>query len=391
MTQAKSYLIIGGGIIGSAIAREILLRKLGEVIILEKEDHLGEHASGRNSGVIHSGINQFPGTLKAKMCLEGSKRLRQYCRDHGIPMNECGTLVAAQNKDDERVLYALCGMGNSVGVSGLKIIEKEELSRREPNVIGTKALFSPTGAVVDSLKLLESVSLEVKKLGGKYELSARVTDIVQDRVVTTRGEFKRGHVINAAGLYSDKIAHLMGVGLDYKIIPFRGEYMEVGGVSINSMVYQAPNLKYPFLSVHFTKMTDGKVLAGPTAALSFGRESYQKEFHQQETKEMFGSMHFWKMAASREFLSLAAHNAKISLFQSEFLREIQKLCPSVTKENILPYRSGIRAQMVDRRGKMLDDIVVEFREDSTHVLNAVSPGMTSSLAFAEYVVNQLAL
>lgn len=387
--MSKSFLIIGGGIIGSAIAREILLRKLGDVTILEKEDRLGEHASGRNSGVIHSGINQFPGSLKARMCLQGSKRLRQYCRDHGVPMNEYGTLVVAQNKDEERVLYALYGMGMSVGVPDLKIIEKDELLHREPCIAGTKALFSPTGAVVDSLKLLEQVANEVKELGGKYEFRTRVNNIVENRAVTNFGDFKFHHVINAAGLYADKIAHLMNVGMDYTVIPFRGEYMEVSNVQVNSMVYQAPNLKYPFLSVHFTKMTDGKLLAGPTAALSYGRESYHKEFNQEEVKEMFKNPSFWKMAASHEFLSLALHNAKISLMQSEFLREIQKLSPSVRKENLLPYRSGIRAQMVDKRGRMLDDIVVEFREKSTHILNAVSPGMTSSLAFAEHVVNQL--
>ncbi len=389
--KSKTYLVIGGGIIGSAIAREILLRKLGDVTILEKEDHLGEHASGRNSGVIHSGINQFPGSLKARMCLEGSKRLRQYCRDHKIPMNECGTLVVAQNKDEERVLYALYGMGLSVGVPELKMIEKDELLHREPGVVGSKALFSPTGAVVDSLKLLQTVSGEVKKLGGKYEMQTRVNAITDSRAVTNFGDFKADHIINAAGLYSDKIAHMMNVGLDYTIIPFRGEYMEVKNVAVNTMVYQAPDLKYPFLSVHFTKMTDGKLLAGPTATLSFGRESYHKEFQKEEAKEMFRSAHFWKMCASTEFLSLAVHNAKISLLQSEFLREIQKLCPSVQKENLLPYRSGIRAQMVDRRGKMLDDIVIEFRENSTHILNVVSPGMTSSLAFAEYVVNKISL
>jgi len=387
--KTKKYLIIGGGIVGSAIAREIVLRQLGEITVLEKENRLGEHSSGRNSGVIHSGINQFPGSIKATMCLEGSKRLRQYCREHGIPLNECGTLVVAQNKDEERVLYALFGMGVTVGVPSLKIIDKDELKQREPNVVGTKALFSPTGAVVDSLAFLNSVADEVKQGGGQYVLSAKVIKIEGKRVVTTQGEYEPDHIINCAGLYADQIAHQMGVGLDYTIIPFRGEYMEVQNVDVRSMVYQAPNLKYPFLSVHLTKMTDGKLLAGPNAALSLGRESYDKQIDLQETSAMLKTSNFWRLCGSREFLGLALHNAKTSFLKSQFLREIQKLCPAVQQKNIIPYRSGIRAQMVNRKGRMLEDLVVEFKEDSTHILNAVSPGMTSSLAFAEYVVNRI--
>ncbi len=385
----KSFVIIGGGIIGSGIAREILMRKLGRVIILEKEDHLGEHASGRNSGVIHSGINQSPGSIKAKMCLEGSKRLRQYCREHHVPMNECGTIVVAQNEQEELVLAKLLEMGASVGVENLRMIDQKELNRLEPSVIGKKALVSPSGAVVHSLSLLEKVAAEVKSMNGRYVLSTRAIQIKENRVKTNHGEWEADHIVNAAGLYSDKIAHMMGVGLDYTIIPFRGEYMDVANVHLNTMVYQAPNLKYPFLSVHLTKMIDGRVLAGPTATLSLGRESYKKEIKLNETLEMLAGSTFWRMVSSGEFRNLAFHNARISLFKHEFLKEIQKLCPSVSLKDIASYKSGIRAQMVNRQGKMLDDIVVEFREKSTHILNAVSPGMTSSLAFAEYLVNKI--
>ena len=252
-----------------------------------------------------------------------------------------------------------------------------------------KALLSPTGAVVHSLSLLHAVAGEVKSMGGEYQLSAQVTQISGNRVKTNRDEYQPDYLINAAGLYSDHIAHMMGIGLNYTIIPFRGEYMEVQKIELNSMIYQAPNLKYPFLSVHLTKMVDGKVLAGPTATLSLGRESYEKQIQLKETLLMFGKINFWRLISSGEFLRLAFHNAKVSLWRSEFLKEIKKLCPSVSKNNISPYRAGIRAQMVDRKGKLLDDIVVEFHERSAHILNAVSPGMTSCLAFAEYVVNQM--
>lgn len=385
----KPFIVIGGGIIGSAIAREILLKKLGDVIVLEKEVRLGEHASGRNSNVIHSGINQFPGSLKATLCLEGSKRLRQYCRDHQVPVNECGTLVAAQNKEQERVLYTLLGMGLSVGVPGIKILTKEELLRREPAITGSKALFSPTGAVTDSLAVLEAVAREVKSMGGAYHYSSEAIGISETKVITTEGDFEGRHLINCAGLYSDKIAHMMNVGMEYRIIPFRGEYMEVKNVPVQSMVYQTPNLKFPFLSVHLTRETDGKLLGGPTATLSFGREAYDKQINFRETGEMFASPHLWRLFLSRDFLGLAVQNAAISFLKSEFLKEIRKICPAVKPEDIIPHRSGIRAQMVDRKGKMLDDMLVEFRDGSTHVLNCVSPGMTSSFAFAEYVVSRI--
>lgn len=387
--KPKSYYIIGGGIIGSTIARELLLKKKGDVTVLEKEDRLGEHASGRNSGVVHSGINQFPGSLKASMCLEGSKRLRQYCRDHNVPINECGTLVVARNKDEERMLYTLYGMGLSVGVPGLKIIGGEELESREPNVRAPKALLSPTGAIVESAGFLDAVSKEVEGLGGRYVFSSQVTGIAGNRIFTTKGEYEAGHIVNCAGLYSDKIAHMMNVGLEYAIIPFRGEYMEVKNIAIDSMVYQVPDLRFPFLSVHLTREIDGKVLGGPNAALSFGRESYEKQVHPEETKDMLSSVNFWRLLASPAFLGVAFRNAGISLFKSAFLKEIQKLAPAVTAGDITPHRAGIRAQMVDRRGKMLDDLVVEFCDTSTHVLNAVSPGMTSSFAFAEHVVSRM--
>jgi len=305
-------------------------------------------------------------------------------------MNECGTLVVAQNKAEERVLFTLLGMGQVVGVPGLRVFDEPELKRREPEVRGVRALFSPTGAVVDSVKLLEAVSEEVKSLGGRYVMEAKVFRVSHGNVVeSTKGDYQAGHIVNAAGLYSDQIAWMMGAGLNYVIIPFRGEYLMVEGVLVSSMVYQAPDLCYPFLSVHLTKSVHGELLAGPTATLAFGRESYDKQIQWGETKDMLARPHFWKLILGREFLGLALHNGKISLLRSAFLSEIRKLCPAACASGLKPYRSGIRAQMVDRSGRMLDDIVVEFKRDSTHILNAVSPGMTSCLAFSEYVVNHM--
>ena len=391
MSDGRKYefLIIGAGIIGNSVARELAMRNIGPVAVCEKEYELGFHASGRNSGVLHSGINQRPGSLKARMCVEGNRRMRAFCKEHGVKLEECGTVVVSRNQREEAKLKILIEMGNQVGVQGLRIMEREELAEREPAVAGEKALISPNGSIVDSEAMVRAVAEDAKAKGVEYFLGAEVTGIRDGTVITRKGDFKAAHVINCAGLYTDRIARMMGAGAGYRIIPFRGDYMELHNCVVNSMIYQVPDLRYPFLGVHLTKTVDGEVLAGPTAMLSFGRESYDKGIKPAETLEMLASVNFWRLVSSAEFLRLVAYNGKISFFDRAFLAEIRTLTPQARMEDIKPYRSGIRAQMVDRKGRMVDDMLVEFRGDSTHILNAVSPGMTAALAFAEYVVDNM--
>jgi len=384
-----SYLIIGGGIIGSSVARELAMRGRGPVAVCEKEHELGLHASGRNSGVLHSGINQKPGSLKARMCVEGNRRMRAFCKEHGVRLQECGTVVVSRNRREEQALELLLEMGSQAGVEGLRIMDREELAEREPSVAGEKALISPNGSIVDSEAMVRAVAEDAKASGVEYFLGAEVTAVRDGTVITSRGDFRAVHLINCAGLYTDRIARMMGAGAGYRIIPFRGEYMQLHNCVVNSMVYQVPDLRYPFLGVHLTRTVHGEVLAGPTAMLSFGRESYEKQIRLAESIQMLASVNFWRLVSSAEFLRLVAHNGRISFSDRAFLAEIRTLCPQARMEDMAPYRSGIRAQMVDRRGRMVDDMLVEFRQDSTHVLNAVSPGMTAALAFAEYIVDNM--
>ena len=382
------FTVVGGGIIGNTIALE-LAKRGAKVTVFEKEKSLGAHASGRNSGVIHSGINQKPGTLKAKMCVEGSRRLREYCKSRGVPTVECGTLVIARNESELKVLETLLKWGNECGVPGLRFIDEKELRKREPVSRGISALFSPTGATVDSRKLLQTVAQEAREKGVEFRLYHKVVAIEGKKIRTSQGNFSFDYLINCAGLEADRIAWSAGVGKNYRIIPFRGEYMEVRNCPVNTMIYQPPDLRFPFLSIHLTRETDGRVLAGPTATLAFGREAYHKEWNLGEMGEMFLSRPFRQLLFNKEFLGVAASNFLVSVSRSAFLKQIQSLVEGVELHQITPYRSGIRAQMVDSEGKFVNDILVETAEYSTHILNAVSPGLTSSLAFAEYVVTGL--
>ncbi len=387
------FVIIGGGIIGSSIAREIGKRKLGEVIVLEKEEILGKHSSGRNSGVIHSGINQDPNKkkLKAEMCVRGSRILREYCKSNNVPILECGTLVVANSPEELSELNKLFSWGVELGVPELKIIDSFELIRMEQNALGVQALYSPSGAIVDSLSLLKTISNESNEFGAKYFMGEEVKSINENIVTTNSKSIRAKHIINCAGLYADKIAHMVGVRKDLRIIPFRGDYLEVPA-KINSMIYQVPDLRFPFLGVHLTKTLEGKVIAGPTATISFfGRESYNNEFSLESLEDIF-SPNFFNMLNrlifSKDSLRQVYNNLLFLINKKYTLKEIKKIYKEeIDISNVSNYKSGIRAQMVDKEGNFIDDFLIEQTQNSTHILNAVSPGLTCSLAFAEYVVN----
>ena len=323
------------------------------------------------------------------MAVEGNRLAREFCTEHGVRMERCGTIVVSRDERELAVLHTLLEMGAAAGVEGLRIMEAGELAEREPSAVGDNALLSPNGAIVDSEAFVRAVADDARAKGAQFVMNAEVTAIRKNTVVSKAGDFEAGHVINCAGLYSDRIARMMGAGKGKRIIPFRGEYMEITGLPVNSMVYQAPDLRYPFLGVHFTKTVDGRVLAGPTAMLSFGREAYDKQIVPGDSIGMIASLNFWRLVSSGKFLRLVWHNGRISFSDRAFLAEIRTLAPDVAMDQIKPCRSGIRAQMVDNSGRMVNDMVVEYLPASTHVLNAVSPGMTAALAFAGHVVDEI--
>jgi len=387
----KPYLIIGAGIIGSAIAREIRKRDLGDVVVLEKERALGMHASGRNSGVFHSGISHVRSkdSDKVRLCIDGNKESKEYCQERGVPYLECGKLIIAKDKSEMPKLEALIEGARRIGVPGLRIIDKDELNEIEPNAKGHAAIFSSTDAIVDSQSFLETMVREAISLGAVYLMSHKVVNIKDSALITNNGDFEFSHLINCAGLYADRIAHMMNLGRKYRIIPFKGKYLKVD-TKINSMVYQVPDPEFPFLKVHLTKTIGGDVLAGPTSTWAFsGRESYEGKFNANEFLEQVLSRNLWNLAKSGKFRNLVYENAAISLFKSRFVREVNGLIrEQITKKDVTGYRAGIRAQLVDNKGRMIDDIIVEQNTHSTHILNAISPGMTLALPFARYFVGR---
>ena len=396
--QTCDVAIVGGGVIGCSVARALSLRFPDKkIVVVEKEASVAKHTSGRNSGVIHSGINLKPGTLKARLCVEGNRRLRQYCRRRGIPMREVGTVVLARTPDELEAIEELKERGRANGVPDVRIIDREELSKIEPYASGLSALHAPTGSIVDPQALVESIARDAKERGISLLFGRKVDGLNEhengvEALIGGR-RLKAGLLINCAGLYADKIARMAGVGEGFTIVPFRGDYFRLipqKSHLVRSMIYPPPDFDVPFLGIHFTKTVLGDVILGPNAALAFGRESYSySDIDPSEAAETLTDDGFLRLVSNREFLASAVREMRTSLFRHMFLREAQSLVPAVGMKDLAKDRAGNRAQLVDKRGNLVDDFVIRYTEHTVHILNTVSPGLTSSLAFADLILAEL--
>jgi L-2-hydroxyglutarate oxidase len=388
--------VVGAGIVGCSIAREVKLRHPNKsVIVLEKESRAGAHASSRNSGVIHSGINQKPGSLKAAMCVRGSALLRNYCKKSGIPVREVGTVIVARNDEESATIRELERRANANGVREVRIVDVNELKRIEPYAAAREALVSPTGAIVNSSQLVSSMAADAARNRVSLVLDAKVEEILDKGndllIKTPRSNFHIRFLINCAGLYADQVARMMNLGRDYFVVPFRGDYYRLRPESsylVNSMIYPAPNLELPFLGIHLTRRTDGSVIVGPNASLALGRENYKgSEINWGEAVRTISNIRFARLISDFDFLRIAAGELKLSISKKAFLKAARALVPAITEDDLLQDQSGMRAQMVDRKGRLVDDFLFERTDKSFHVLNAVSPAMTCALSFAEHVVS----
>ena len=393
-------LIVGGGIIGCAVARQLVNTSPGlRVGLVEKERSLARHTSGRNSGVIHSGFNQAPGTLKAKFCVAGNARLRAYSRERGVQFEECGTFVISRTNGEGRVIRELERRGRLNGVPGLRIIGREELSRLEPNVVSAEALYSPTGSIVDSRGLVMSIAREAEEGGAQLITGVRVVSLREGdsgvRALSTAGEIDCRLLINCAGLHADRIARMVGLSRRFSVVPFKGQYYRLKDEKkglLRSMVYPPPDLGFPFLGVHLTKRVNGDIIIGPNATLVGGREAYSiAGYSARESLEMVGFPGFIKASLNPRFAKLVLRELYTSANRRRFVELARKLVPPIDEGDIVRDTAGIRAQLLNDRGELVDDFVLEWGHSSIHVLNSVSPGMTCAMPFAEYVVGQAVL
>jgi (S)-2-hydroxyglutarate dehydrogenase len=386
------FVVIGGGIIGLATGMRLVEQfPRKSVLLLEKERGICAHQSGRNSGVIHSGIYYRPGSLKARMCRTGNASVVDFCRKNDVRYRICGKLIVATSAKELAELEKLFQRGTENGIQPEKI-GPEKVKEIEPHATGLAALWVPGTGIVNFAEVAEKYVEKIKESLGELRFNARVERISSKNgvhvVQTTAGDFEGRFLINCAGLYSDHVARLDGVEPAAKIIPFRGEYYELKPEKrylVKGLVYPVPNPDFPFLGVHCTRMIDGAVHLGPNAVLAFKREGYQKtDFHAGELVEILGYAGFWKLALRN--LGEGAREMVRSFSKAAFVRSLQRLVPSIEKEDIVPCAAGVRAQAVSPDGQMIDDFLIVRSHKAIHVCNAPSPAATASLEIARHVV-----
>jgi len=387
-------LICGAGIIGLTIAKELLEKGCDNIVILEKEREIGRHASGRNSGVLHAGIYYIPNTLRAKSCLNGNFLMRHYCREKGIPLLETGKVIVTKDEKEINILKELYRRARENGAK-VELIDEKQLKEIEPYARTCQlALYSYYTAVLDPKAVLKGLYDDLISSGKvKVLFRTEFKDLKGSyTALTNNGEIKFNTFINSAGAYSDRIAHAFGVGLNYRLIPFKGIYKKLRKEKshiIKGNIYPVPDIRNPFLGVHFTKSIKGDVYLGPTAMPAFGRRNYGvlKDIDLESIKILFNDcMLFF---TNEKFRKVAFTEPQKYLFKF-FFEDARKLVKDLKPEDVLPSNKvGIRPQLVDWQEKeLVMDFLVIKDSNTIHILNAISPGFTSSMSFAKTVIEQ---
>lgn len=386
--------IVGGGIVGLATAHALSQRHPdARLLLLEKEERLACHQTGRNSGVIHSGIYYKPGSFKARFSRDGSASMVRFCQQHGLPYEVCGKLIVATREDELPRLEALYqrGLENQLPVARATPEEAREI---EPHLSCVAAVRVASTGIVDYQAVCQKMFELYHQEHRQLMLGTRVTGVEQrgslKRVVTSGETYETRSLINCAGLHSDRVARQAGLEPGARIIPFRGEYFhlrEGRNHLVKTLIYPVPNPALPFLGVHFTRMIDGSTHCGPNAVLAFKREGYHKtDFSLQDTAEILSYPGFWRLAG--RFLKVGAEEAARSLLKALFVRSLQQLIPEVRSQDLEPAEAGVRAQAVRQDGGLVDDFLLIEREGEVHVCNAPSPAATCSLEIGAYVAEQ---
>jgi L-2-hydroxyglutarate oxidase LhgO len=384
--------IIGGGIVGLATALALSeAHPRARLVVVDKEPRLAAHQTGHNSGVIHSGIYYKPGSLKARLCVEGARRLKQFCDTHGIAWEGCGKVIVATEESELPRLQALYERGQQNGLSGLKLLSGAEVRDHEPHCRAVRAVLVPETGIVDYVQVAETMASLIRERGAQILTGARVTAIRRApdglSLETRRGAVAARHLVNCAGLYSDRVARLMGVRPEVCIVPFRGEYYLLRPERrslVRNLIYPVPDPEFPFLGVHFTRTIHGDVEAGPNAVLAFAREGYR--LGTVRPRELLGTLAyggFWRMA--RRYWRMGGYELYRSASKAAFVRSLQKLVPEIEARDIGRGAAGVRAQAVSRDGSLVDDFRISVTEGAIHVVNAPSPAATASLAIGRHI------
>jgi L-2-hydroxyglutarate oxidase len=393
---AHDTIVIGGGIVGLATADRFLERLPGRLVrVLDKEQRLAAHQTGRNSGVLHSGIYYKPGSLKAINCREGRRAMVEFCRAEGVPFEICGKVIVATHQAELPRLEDILQRGRANGVR-CERIGPERLGELEPHAAGLAAIHVPEAGIVDYAKVCERLAGRIRRAGGEITLGARVLGFSagdgETMVQTTAGDFSARQVVNCGGLHSDRIARLSGRRPPVRIVPFRGEYFTLRPEAeylVRNLIYPAPDPAFPFLGVHFTRMISGGVECGPNAVLAFSREGYTKlKLNFRDLGESLTYPGFLRLAA--KYWRTGAGEMWRSVSKRAFVRALARLVPEIRPDHLEPAPAGVRAQALARDGSMVDDFLIEESGRVINVLNAPSPAATSSLRIGELIVDRLA-
>ncbi len=391
--MTDDFCVIGGGIVGLSTALHLLTVRPGaSLVLLESEPALARHQTGHNSGVIHSGIYHAPGSLKARLCREGTARVRELAAEHGIPVDTCGKLLVATTPAEAIRLDALVERAavNGVAVHRLGAAALREL---EPNVDGIAAALVPSTGIVDYVRVSETIGAEVEARGGRIVLGTRVTAITERvgrvDIVTTGGSWAARRVVACGGLQADRLPRLAGLRPDFRVVPFRGEYFRLPADRcdlVSHLVYPVPDPALPVLGVHLTRTVDGGLTVGPNAVLGMARDDYRKgAFSLRDTASYLAFPGMWRFGARHA--RVGVKELRNSVLRGGYLRECRRFCPDLSRDDLLPAPAGIRAQVIAKDGGMVDDFRFLRTERTVHVVNAPSPAATAALPIGAHIAD----
>ena len=392
----KRVLLIGGGIVGLATALKLKARVPGcRLTLVEKEDDVGRHQSGHNSGVLHCGLYYKPGSAKARLAVSGIQEMMRFCQEHDIPHDVCGKLVVACNEEEVARLKKLKERGTENGLKGLKWLELEAMREIEPHVGGIAALRVPQEGIVDYPRVCTTMARLVRESGTEIVTGARVDELLPVaglwRASTTAGDFEADWIINCAGLHCDRVSQLAGQRREVRVVPFRGEFYKLRKDRqqlVRHLIYPTPDPAFPFLGVHFTRMIGGGIEAGPNAVLAFAREGYRLwHLNPRDLADALTFGGLWRFLL--KYPHMAVHELRGSFSKAYFCRNLSKLVPEITPDDLVAGGTGVRAQAMAPAGELVHDFHFVRGHNALHVLNAPSPAATASLAIGTEIADQI--